>query len=977
MEFKGAIFDLDGVVTETARVHSEAWKQMFDEFLKDYYKKHNKKFISFDKKTDYLKYVDGKPRLRGAEDFLNSRSIKLPLGTINDTPDKKTTGGLARKKNLIFLELLKKNKPKIYPTTISFIKKLRKKNVKIALISSSKNCESIINVLKIKYLFDVVVDGKISEKAGLSGKPNPDIFIYATDQLGFFPGECVVFEDAHSGVEAGLKGSFGMVVGIARRDSKILKEADKIISDLKELKLKHIEKWFRKGILGDTWKLKYFDFAPDQEKIRETLCTVGNGYLGLRGCFETQSDSENHYPGFYIAGIYNELKTSIKRKTAINNSLVNCPNWLLIKLKIKDSLVDPFKNKILEYKKILNFKEASVSHKIVFEDEKGRVTQIKSKRIASMHNPHLCAVNFELKPVNYSEKITLFSFIDGDVKNNNVERYKGLKAHHLNIVSKGKLEDGIFLNTKTKTSEYEISISTKNYFNLKNKKKVVNKTKSISEQITFNAKKGKSYSLNKIVSIFTSRESKNPGTASISLLKDSGDFNDVFRKHKSSWKKLWDKADIFIKGDRSLQKILRLHTYHLLSTYSFNVKGLDLGIPARGLHGEAYRGHIFWDEIYILPFFIQYFPELAKEALMYRYNRLIAAKNHAKENSYSGALYPWQSADSGKEETQTIHYNPIDGKWGADFSQNQRHINIAVFYNFYKYLTHTKDLQFLHEYASPVMIEIARFFATISKFDKKTKKYHIKGVMGPDEFHEKYPWSKNPGINDNAYTNIMVSWLFKKTFEILETLPTHIKERLNIKKSEMKKWEDIRKKLKVEVKKGIIMQFENFDKLKDLKWENYRNKYVDISRMDRILKAEGKSPNNYKVVKQPDALMVFYLLGFDEAVSILRSLGIKIKNPKKFIQKNYNYYLNITTHGSTLSRFIHSAIAVNLKHDKKLIWSLFKSSLEQDLYGTLRGSIAEGIHTGLMAGTINVVRKYFAGVKTHEKGINIKPSFPR
>ena len=974
MEFKGAIFDLDGVITKTAKIHSKAWKEMFDEFLEKYSKESKKPFVAFNEKKDYLKYVDGKPRIKGVEDFLKSRNINLPLGDSNDAPRKNTMWGIANRKNKIFLKIIKKIRPKVYESTIKFIKELKKSGIKIALISSSRNCKKVLKTAGVKKLFKVIVDGNLSRRAGLIGKPDPDIFVYAVKKLKLFPRECVVFEDAVSGVDAGIRGNFGMVVGISRKSFN-LKKADKVVSDLRYLSVSDIRTWFREGMQKDSWDFDYHDFSPEKEKLRETLCTIGNGYIGTRGCHETQSDLQFHYPGCYIGGIYNELKTKIKSKIARNNSLVNCPNWTLIKIKIGGKLIQPFEEEILDYEKMLDVKDAVLRHKIVFKDKKGRITELKSKRFASMANPHLCGIVYNIKPVNYSEKIALISFIDGNVKNNNVQRYRGLKSRHLKAIFREKVAGNIVLHTKTNTSKCDVVMSARNKFFSEHKNKTIKTRDSIGEEISFKAKQGKDYSLAKTLAVFTSNDSQKPKEDSIKLLKKNKKFDSVLEMHEKAWRKIWDVADVYLEGDRFVQKVLRFYTYHLISTYSPNVVNFDLGIPARGLHGEAYRGHIFWDEIYVLPFFIHHFPEIAKAALIYRYKRLSDAKESAKERGFEGAMYPWESADSGKEETQTIHYNPMSKKWGPDYSQNQRHVSIAVFYNFYKYFTHTKDYNFLSDYALPVMTEIARFLSSLVKYDDKTKKYHIKGVMGPDEFHEKYPGSKRAGIDDNAYTNIMTAWVFKKMPELIDELPD--KKKPKIKKQELEKWKNIRKNINVVVKNGVIMQFAGFDRLKKLNFARYKKKYGNIGRIDRILRAEKKSPNDYQAIKQADMLMIFYLLDFKEAIKILKELGIKIKNSEKFIRRNYEYYLARTTHGSTLSKFVHDAIATELDEKPELIWDWFKQTLETDVYDSQGGTTSEGIHCAMMTGVINIVRKYFAGVKTYKDGIAIKHWFPK
>lgn len=976
MRPKAALFDLDGVLTETAKIHAAAWKQMFDEFLKGYYARSGKPFIPFGQE-DYIKFVDGEPRYKGAQDFLRSRNIHLPFGKPSDLSDK-TVCGLGNRKNKLYVAMIQKTKPFVYKTDVAFLKKLKKEGLRIGLISSSKNARRVLNSCGLTHLFETIVDGNTLEKAGLSGKPSPDMFIYAAKNIDSSPGETMIFEDAVSGVEAGTSGNFGLVVGILRNRSNDLKKADMVVDDLKELSVQDVKKWFEKGMDDSEWKLEYLDYAPQAETLREDLTSTGNGYLCTRGCYETQTSSAYHYPGFYMAGIYNPLTTMIGRKKTTENSIVNLPNWLLVKIKIDNEIVDPFESEIIDYRKSLNMREAVLTNCVTFKDFRGRITKIEIKRFTSMENPHIASLRFSIIPMNYSGRITLCSSIDGDVENANVERYRGLKSRHLKILRAGKSGRNMILHAKTINSHYEISLAVKNRLNVKGvAKKISHEEDSVCEELSFNAKEKDSYVLEKTMSVFTSRESKNPIDDSKKLLDKVSGFDDLFARHKTSWRELWERAGILLEGDRFSQKVLRLHAYHLLSSYSPHVKGLDVGIPARGLNGEAYRGHIFWDEIYILPFYMHRFPDIARAHLMYRYNRLGEAKQLAKKYGFKGAVYPQQSADTGKEESPDIHYNPRDKTWGPDLSRYQRHVSIAVFYDFYKYINHTIRERFFLDYGAEVMVEIARFWADIAKYSPKDKKYHIDGVMGPDEFHEEYPHAKKPGLNDNAYTNVMASWLLNKMVRLSKDLPREIVKKLGLNESEINKWEDISKNMYVPVKNGLILQFEGYDRLKELDWDHYKKKYKNISRIDRILKAEGKSPNDYKVVKQADTLMIFYLLDFQEAINLLRKLGVKIKDPKAFFKRNYDYYFSRTTHGSNLSRFVHGAISIDLGHRETQIWKLFSSSLKLDIYDTQHGTTHEGIHMGLMAGTINVLRKYIAGIRTHPKGLSIFPWIPK
>ncbi len=971
--FKGAIFDLDGVITDTAEIHFKAWKKIFNSFLKKYYEKEKKKFIPFTKQ-DYLRYVDGIPRYKGVESFLNSRKIKIPQGKENDSESKQTIYGLGKKKNSYYKNLIKEEKPKVFDSTVSLIKKLRKNKIKIAIISSSKNCKLILKKTNLLGLADKIIDGKDSEKIGLKGKPEPDIFLTASKKLKLKPEECFIVEDAVKGVLAGQKGNFGLVIGLQRGKEK-LETADTIVRSLKKFNdLDKLEKEFVKNIKKKKWEINYYEYLPEKERIRETLCTIGNGYFGTRGCFITQdiSNPDEHYPGTYVNGVYNKVKSKIDGSVIYNNDLVNLPNWLSFNIKINKDILNIFDSEILYYKRSLDLKNAVLTHEIKIKDNKDRVTKIKTKRFASMSDKNIGALKIYFTPMNYSGKIGFVSGIDGNVKNLNVKRYRMLNQNHLKTISKEYIkENHIQLNSKTRDSDYDISISIKN--NLKYLKDYkINKffkKDFIGEEFSFNSEKEKEYCFEKLVSVQTSKDSKNPLKESKKKISKTRSFDCLLKEHKKSWKKMWNVSDIKISGDLETQKLTHLNIYHLLTTFSKNSKGLDIGIPARGIHGEGYRGHIFWDEIFILPFYLINFPEIAKEHLIYRYNRLKQAKEYAKSRGCEGAMFPWQSADTGKEESQKIHYNPKGKSWGPDLSMNQRHISIAVFYDFWKYYSLTQDKKFMSEYGLEVLLEIAKFWKSISKYNKKTGKYSIEGVMGPDEFHEKYLHSKKPGLKDNAYTNVMISWLFKKTLKLLSNFN---KENL-ISDKEKKNYKEISENLEIHSEEGIIEQFKGYFDLREINWNKYKKKYGDIHRMDRILKAEGKSPDAYKVTKQGDFLMLYYLLQRKEVTSLLKDLGINIRKPRKFLERNYNYYQSRTSHGSTLSSIVHGIIAFHLNKEKETR-KFFKEALKSDY--SEKESTAEGVHCGIMAGSLDFIIKIYAGIDYSNKILHINPQIP-
>jgi beta-phosphoglucomutase family hydrolase len=989
--FKGVILDLDGVVTGTARVHGLAWESMFNDYLKMKAERDGETFVPFDREKDYLEYVDGKPRMEGVRSFLESRNIHLPFGDFDDPPDSETICGLGNRKNEDFQKVLRREGPDVFTSTLSFIKACKKRGIKIGVASSSRNCRLILELGSIESYFQTRVCGEVSREMGLKGKPDPDIFVTAAENLGLKPAECVVVEDAISGVQAGRNGNFGLTLGIARDidgGTLIKHGADIVVRDMAEITLERIDAWFESGIEADGWNLAYNDFNPGEEKLRETMTAVGNGYMGTRGSYEGENASDDHYPGTYIAGVYNKPGTMVGGKRIYNNDFVNCPNWTSIEFAVGMApYMSPLKMTILSYRHNLDIKTGVMERLVVCGDGLGRITRIESKRTASMADPHLCAIKFDITPVNYSDTLRIRSAIDGTVINDNVARYRQLHSRHLSPVSQGETKNGIYLHVRTNRSKYQVMIHAKARMSREGKavrpsKSVEGKKGYIAEVLTFGARENTTYSLEKIVSIFTSLDQGvsdlyRDGLRALSPVRS---FEDVYIPSRRAWADIWRKGDIRIRGDRFVQKVARLHMYHLLVSASPHNRSIDAGITARGLHGEAYRGHVFWDELYILPFFNLRFPDISKALLMYRYRRLDGARRYARENGYRGAMYPWQTADGGEEETQMVHFNPTDGTWGPDLSRRQRHVSIAVFYNVWRYISDTGDLDFRNRYGAEMMIDIARFWASIARHNEKTGRYTIEGVMGPDEFHEKLPGSDTHGLKDNAYTNIMVVWLLERAVGMVGELPggvfQRLKEKLEFEGEEIERWKDISRKLNVIITgEGIICQFDGYEDLKELDWDRYRAEYGDIHRLDRILKAEGDTPDAYKLAKQADTLMTYYVLPPEEVARIINQLGHRVGDPVELLKKNYEFYEKRTSHGSTLSKVVHAVISSYMAAEDTA-WDWFMEAMKSDIFDTQGGTTPEGIHCGVMAGTLDIITRYFAGLDFSKKIPEINPHLP-
>ena len=985
LAFDAVIFDLDGVITKTAQVHSVAWKEMFDHYLKSRQERFGEDFKEFTHEHDYLKYVDGKPRYQGVQSFLESRGIEIPFGNPDDSPEMETACGIGNLKNKYFNEILQRDGVETYPSTVELIDKLKELGVHVGVASSSKNCELVLNRVGLAKDIETRVDGVVSADLGLKGKPEADIFTTAADNLGAEYHRTIVVEDAISGVQAGRKGNFGMVIGIAREDNhQALKinGADIVVSDLNEIDIDDMQDWFENGLKEDGWSLSYHDYLPEKERSREALLSVGNGYFGTRGAMEEQGINDINYPGTYMAAVFNRLISKVADRKIENEDFVNVINWLPITFKIDDG---PWLNinetEILEIERKLDFK-TGVFYKVVsVKDEQNRITKIYTRRFASMANPNVAGIHYCLQAVNYSGKISYKSSLLGNHINDGVKRYAELNQQHLKPVDSQSGDAWQRLTVQTTQSEIFISALARLdvLFNGEPMEALFDSTQEegmISSEFAINVEAGDYVGLMKSVYLqnYSEEEEWKGDTHVFDHLKN---YEEEQKESIARWEQIWKNIDIQITGDRLTQKLLRMHLYHLVSGTSEHNVNIDFGIPARGLTGEAYRGHIFWDELYILPFYFMHYPEVAKSILMYRYRRLDKARAYAKEFGYEGAMFPWQSGSDGREETQKYHYNPISGKWGNDLSSLQRHVSLAIAYNIIRYFEFSEDVNFMEQYGMEMLLEIGRFWRSKAVWEEKSAKYSITKVMGPDEFHEAYPGKEEGGLNNNAYTNIMTAWMWDQIQSLSAQLNSdrlkNLMDRIAFPANEFNQWNTIAQQLKLDVSNDIIAQFEGYFELKELDWDFYKKKYGNIHRMDRVLKAEGESPDDYKVAKQADLLMTFYNLHAAEVNAVLEKMGYKLS--ESYVQKNLDYYLQRTSHGSTLSRVVHAYLASQLKNFD-LSWKMYDEAVQSDYNDIQGGTTAEGIHTGVMAGTVWILVSTFAGVEFGDT-LKIDPQLPK
>jgi len=461
--FDGVIFDLDGVLTDTASLHAAAWKHLFDGYLQARSALTGDRHEPFDD-DDYLRYVDGRVREDGVTAFLASRGITLTRGERSDSPDRDTVWGLANRKNEAFVAAVAEQGVQAFASSVAFVEALRAAGIATAIVSASRNAAQVLAAAGIGSLFDARVDGVDAQELALPGKPDPALFLEAAARLGARPERAVVVEDALAGVEAGRRGGFGLVVGVDRRgdpDGLRTHGAHVVVRDLAELQVLTEPGCCIPTAAVDAgrWVLAFDGLDPAHQGHREALCATGNGNFVTRGAAPEASAHGVHYPGTYLAGIHNRLVSDVDGRALEHESLVNAPNWLPVTFRPRDG--EWFTTtawELLEHRQELDVRHGILSRWVRARDVDGRIAAVTDRRLVSMDDSHLAALEWTLVAENWSGTVEVRSALDGRVTNTNVRDYDLLANHHLAPIDASAIDDEIVL-LEVETTQSHIRIA--------------------------------------------------------------------------------------------------------------------------------------------------------------------------------------------------------------------------------------------------------------------------------------------------------------------------------------------------------------------------------------------------------------------------------------------------------------------------------------------------------------------------------------
>lgn len=727
------------------------------------------------------------------------------------------------------------------------------------------------------------------------------------------------------------------------------------------------------------WELRFDRYDAEDEGRREAILALGNGVFVTRAAVTDSGRDEVHYPGTYHAGCYNRLATIIAGHRDETESLVNLPNWLPLACRAAGTWLRLDTCRVLAYAHRLDLRTGTAHRDYVLQDGAGRQTAFRETRVVSIAHPHCAALRMEVTPLNWSGELEVQSLIDGDVANTNVKRYADYANRHLDAYAHGMQHGCVFMQTCTSQSRIAIAQASRTIVDagmhqLAHTENEITEERRIGTRHRIAAERGQAVVIDKLVSLVTSLDHcEEPRQAALDLVAQAS-FLSWRDDHVRAWADLWRRAGLEVEQEE-VARPLRFHAFHILQTVSPHIATIDAGIPARGWHGEVYHGHIFWDELFVFPFLIFRFPETAKACLMYRYRRLNAAREAARAAGYRGAMYPWRSASDGHEVTPEHQKNLISGGWMEDHTYLQRHIGSAVVFNVWHYAMATGDDAFLSDYGAEMILEIARFWSSIAVPGKEKDRFEIRGVIGPDEYHNGYPWRDGPGLDNNAYTNVMAAWTLCRALELREWLPAarwqSLCAQLQIDDAELTRWDLLSRRLFVPFHDGVINQYEDFEKLERFD-PAMLPPHMREQRVDWALLAIGRNADEFQITKQADALTLFYLLSKDDVTTLFARLGYSCSDD--CILRTAHYYLARSAHRSSLSRVVYAGALAQV--DLDMSWDFYRHVLDTDLDPMKGESVAEGIHLGAMGGSIDILQRRYLGIEVRREGLSIDPCIP-
>ena len=699
----------------------------------------------------------------------------------------------------------------------------------------------------------------------------------------------------------------------------------------------------------DEWKIIQDKIEFEENRLAESIMSLGNGYMGMRGNYE-ESYSKDSHRGSYIAGVWYPDKTRVgwwkNGYPEYFGKVPNSVNYIGIKVFIDDKELDLATCEVKDFYRELDMKNGVLTRKFIANIDNKEI-EVNIVRFLSISRKELAVIKYDVKALNFDGKIKFVPYLDSNVANEDSnyeeEFWTGVDSYSNN------LEGSVVASTKENNFNTPVFTIAAN-MNIKVNGNIDNINHSNSNrysenEIEMNISKGEIVGIEKYITIVSTRDYEKS-----QLIKESKKILDeetikgyetLYKEHCEAWNKRWETADIKIDGDILAQQGIRYNLFQLFSTYYGEDSRLNIG--PKGFTGEKYGGATYWDtEAYCLPVYLGVTDkQVSKNLLEYRYNQLEQAKTQAKKLGLEGALYPMV----------TFNGEECHNEWEITFEEIHR--NGTIVYAIYNYTNYTGDYSYIKEKGIDVIVEVARFWASRVHLSTRKDKYMIHGVTGPNEYDN--------NVNNNWYTNYIAKWCLEYAVENIEKLKSENIEaiiRNNVDDEDINKWSKIAQNMYLPYDEDldIIVQHDDFldkefIKVKDLPKENLplNQKWS----WDKILRS--------CYIKQADVLQGIYYFGD--------------KFTKEQKKKNFDFYEPYTVHESSLSPSIYSIIASEIDNLEKA-YELYSRTARLDL-DNYNNDTEDGLHITSMSGAWLAIVQGFAGMRTYNGKLSFSPKLPK
>jgi trehalose/maltose hydrolase-like predicted phosphorylase/beta-phosphoglucomutase-like phosphatase (HAD superfamily) len=970
-----AIFDVDGVLV--ASPHERAWREALEEIVADQWGFGSAGTFAPERFTSavYQEHVAGKTRLSGARAVLDYFGVP--------DADRRASEYAQEKQRRLDL-LLEQGAFVAFPDGLRFVLALRARGFRLAAASSSKNANRFMERIRVDLFAreEGLAEADVRPGATLldlfaanvcgrqltQGKPNPEIFLLAAHELGVPPARCVVAEDAPAGIRAAKAGGMA-AIGVARLGDEALLEAagaDMVVTTLDAVALDplaagRIERApvgapepdpFGERIAAamdapsdDRWALHQKVYSPLSETGIESRFSVSNGFLGLRGSRAISRGpmwmsflhtlSWASWPRTFVAGLFDTPNTEPPVP-----ALAPAPDWLRIRVMLEGKPLLLRSGELLRHWRTLDMRRGLLLTEWHQRDPNGRIMRLRSLRMVSLADRpigmQLVQLRIDPVPVEVTFETTL------EVANSGLE------------LARADAEIAVWC---TSSSAKVLAMASAAELRLAGRPIAPAIDTPLQREWSFTSAPAQVATFCRIVSLARGDEHtdevRKAACEPLARAQRAG-WQGVLGAHAHAWAERWECSDFTIDGDPESERSLRFAVYHLNSAANPDDERVSIG--ARALTGDAYLGHVFWDtEIYLLPFYVLTWPRAARALLMYRYHTLAGARAKAVRLGYRGALYPWESADSG-EETTPERIIDSEGRILEVLSGTlEHHISADVAYAVWHYWQATGDDEFLVQAGAEILLETARFWASRARREDD-RAYHIRNVIGPDEYHER--------IDDNAFTNVMAGWNIARALEAADFLRDRHPDRwralamaLRLSEAELEGWRAVAAGLVtgLDSRTGVVEQFAGYFGLEDIDLAQYAGRTVP---MDVVLGRERTQRS--QVVKQADVVALLALL--PDAVA------------ERVRQASFRYYEPRCGHGSSLSRSMHAIVAARLG-DIAMAERYFHETAATDLSDT-RGGSAGGVRIAALGGLWQAAIFGFVGLALRPDGLALDPNLP-